>query len=501
MHLLDFSPEILHNILLFACLSRGLLRAVRLNLVCRTFYNMLNIVLYQTELPGVFLDNPDLLCNPYLELLGMRSAEKFWVGYISYRVRMKSNNRDVSTQIRGRYHIDRHLDVMRKVVEELCIRVGADFEPTLDALCWPAWDHLCDTVGYHTQLRHDHFDMNSCLLGAAAYLGHLPLIKQLEKRKLEGHKMDPLVESVLFPCPLYLAALSGNIEVWRDLQKHYLDPEVKIHNSISGALRCDNMDMIREVDTFLGISNIDERIGCHIRSLDALYFAKERWSIRQQESFDEKVLSNGVLQGRVDIVRDCLVHLQDGRIRDNKWCKHLSLPLRLAIGNGHGEIVDLFLENGITPGALGGTMRWSLPMVHRLIDHGVNIDKCYHSVVSFAVRDEHTELLEFMLRRKVCHPILKKRLKDFALRRGSESMAEILQQHIENDPIRYLKRCDVELECSNIREFDSVWDYLVEDHARCRRPVNDDGYTVYEQDETPETIIDSLDDYIIADDS
>ncbi|XDG08350.1 hypothetical protein ABKA04_007965 [Annulohypoxylon sp. FPYF3050] len=411
---------------------------------------------------------------------------------------MKSNAGDISSQIQGPYTVDVYYAMLWKVIDELCIRVGADFELTLDALRSPALRGLFGVKRDPRRCNVSDSDINGCLLGAAAYLGYLPLVDQLEKKKLNGY-YDPLDCSFLFPCPLFLAALSGNIEIWRDLQKHYLDPETKIALSISGALRCDDMNMLREIDTVLDISKGSSLIYGHTYmtlSLDTFHFVKERWNLCDPKGFDWSVLFYGAEQGNVDIVRHLLlVHSQDHSWDNNKvWKLHL---LFKAIRQGREEMVSLLLEHGIHPHdpcAADFEMEGDLTTLHKLIDNGVDINRWYHSLVRFALRQEYTRLLEFMLGRRVCNPILKNRLKEFALKRGLESMAEILQQHIENDPIRYLKRCDVELEVFNIRGFKTIWNEDVPKYV-------DNNETVYGGNWTAEIIIDSLDNHIIADES
>ncbi|KAI0895962.1 hypothetical protein F4806DRAFT_502788 [Annulohypoxylon nitens] len=446
MQLLDFPPEVLHNILFFACLSRGIVRALRLKLVCKTFYDLLNLALFQTRLPDLFLDPSTndrfsfriLIDWPDKHLCG---GKKFWIDYISYRVRMKSNTGDISSQIQGPYTIDLHYVMLWKVVDELRIRVGADFELTLDTLCTPTLRNLIGSKG-HPQPNIFDSDIDCCLLGAAAFLGQLPLFKKLEKKKPKW-SYDPFVRSVLFPSPLFLAAFSGNIEMWRHLQKKYLSRgwlgEDEIAGSIAGALESDNMDMLREIDTRLNFLRVPSYVvEEHVLSLDAFHFAKEHGAM--------------------------------------------------------GEIVDLLMEHGMreylhSSNAVYKLLEGHLPMVHKLINYGIDINIWHQHWVAFALQLEDTKLLEFMLRRKVCHPILKNTSKEFALKLGMESMAEILQQHIENDPIRYLKRCDVGREAMILDRSLWIWRRWVDQDLR---DLCSNKRSSYEY---------SLDNHIIADDS
>lgn len=407
---------------------------------------------------------------------------------------MKSNTGDISSQIQGPYTIDLHYVMLWKVVDELRIRVGADFELTLDALCAPTLRNLIGSKG-HPQPNIFDSDIDCCLLGAAAFLGQLPLFKQLEKKKPKW-SYDPFVRSVLFPSPLFLAAFSGNIEMWRHLQKKYLSRgwlgEDEIAGSIAGALESDNMDMLREIDTRLNFLRVPSYVvEEHVLSLDAFHFAKERWDISDSKYFHGNVLLNAASRGNADVVRHLLlVHLQDHSKHEGTKLGSLLTAIR----RGYGEIVDLLMEHGMreylhSSNAVYKLLEGHLPMVHKLINYGIDINIWHQHWVAFALQLEDTKLLEFMLRRKVCHPILKNTLKEFALKLGMESMAEILQQHIENDPIRYLKRCDVGREAMILDRSLWVWRRWVDQDLR---DLCSNKRSSYEY---------SLDNHIIADDS
>ncbi|KAI1098188.1 hypothetical protein F4804DRAFT_133807 [Jackrogersella minutella] len=137
MNLVSLPVEILHRILFFAALSRGVTRARRLKLVClsytRYFYSCLQLSLFETRLLdgyGHYLGKGKRYAIQDWRIRNLPGAHIFWHAYLSYGVRNETDPK-----------VGRHVDI-RRVIESVCRRTGAEDDDTLEALCWLGLEHV-----------------------------------------------------------------------------------------------------------------------------------------------------------------------------------------------------------------------------------------------------------------------------------------------------------------------------------------------------------------------
>lgn len=143
-------------------------------------------------------------------------AEKLLHSYLAYRVRNETD------PLVGKYV------EIRQVATELCSHTEADYEATLDALCWLALERVDHMPGYRQYWMRNIRDSHRCdesnpglnLLSAAAHFGYMPLAKQLLQN---GH--CPTSTNQLFPSPIFLAAFAGNVDMLKLFQEYL--PEFK----------------------------------------------------------------------------------------------------------------------------------------------------------------------------------------------------------------------------------------------------------------------------------
>ncbi|KAI0882253.1 ankyrin repeat-containing domain protein [Annulohypoxylon maeteangense] len=366
MKLLDLPVEIFHNILFFAVLSRGLVRALRLKLVCRQFYHAIGPVLFRTQLPVHVLRSSHSVaiwrtCNRH-------GAEKFWHDYVSYRVRCETDP-----------NVGRCFE-MRRVVEEYCVRTGGDFDSTLDSLCWAVFDRVFaidepdspdlsnsfnepdpldsldepglpdsanepdlsnssdepdlpdsanepdlsssddepDSYSYSSdssdeikpEYQNESPNIDYDILSAAAHLGDLKVAEQLIN---EG--LCPLIRTALFKEPVFYAAFAGHPEMLKLFHKHTFTCRSTrsygfFNLAIEGANERGDMGIIRLLVSLYG-QTVPDRLSGPGRYINfwsfpmhdhADLFKLEGYFIRQHKS---NLLENAKL-GNLNAVRDIL---------------------------------------------------------------------------------------------------------------------------------------------------------------------------------------------------
>ncbi|KAI1209210.1 ankyrin [Annulohypoxylon truncatum] len=424
MQLLDLPVEIFYNILFFASLSRGFVRALRLRLVCRSFHHALNLALFRTQLPDRFLFFEPGSYSRW-GCHSIHGVKKFWHDLVFDRVRKG----DVGPFVK-----------IRPVAEECCIRAGGDFESTLDALCWAALE--CTTCNVVEGLKIIDSSMDCHLLSAAAHLGHIPLAKQLVE---EG--CCPFVPNTLFPAPIFLAAFTGNSEMLKLFQKHMK----RCHHlrgyihGIYGAFRggdINTLELLASADGLPEITHLD--LHCQpIASLDMLRFVVSRWSLRLP---DLDTLVYNVCYNNVAVVR----HLLDQYACSPRLMDRIIL-LNYAAERGYEEMVNLLLDHGADPNYGKGWPLFgavynsgSLVVVRTLLDRGADLRKGFHKFVLSAMLREHTAMLRFLIGKGRCSTYLKTKLKQVASKNGLESMAEVVEQF----------ECDLPNDDANEDDFD-----------------------------------------------
>ncbi|KAI2463213.1 ankyrin [Annulohypoxylon bovei var. microspora] len=423
MQLLDLPVEILHDILFFASLSRGIARALRLKLVCRTFYHAINPALFQTRLPDQFPKRPRIDMENWWTK-NHRGDEGFWHDYISYRVRNESNPR-------VGYFVQ-----IRQLVERICNHEGVDFDSTLDALCWPLLKHAArkNRQSINTNINHRRRGFsykNSDLLSAAAYLGYISVAKQ---KMEEG--CCPFAKSLLFPAPVFLAAFAGNVEMLQLFREHspvcswgrYYD------RILLGVIHRRGTDMVQLLTNSSPIASPDEQ-----PEILSSYLLRKSLRGPPEKQHMRDLLRYHAEWGDVNTVRQILDEgIIDNNDRNTYLPPYMCESLTNATKRGQEEIVDLLLDHGTDPNReddvffvaplVAAAAAGSLAIMRKLLDHGAKLERNYYRVVQYALRLEHTAMLEFLLERGPYYRDQKIKLKRLALEEGLESMAEIVER-------------------------------------------------------------------------
>ncbi|KAH6662577.1 ankyrin repeat-containing domain protein [Halenospora varia] len=462
MELLDLPVDLIHKVLLYAVISRGVIRALRLRLVCKNFYNCLQPALFESRLLdefGVQERHNDLRLMELWYIRKHYGAEKLWQSYLAYRVR---NETDPG--------LGRFVEI-RRVAEDLCRQTEAEYEATVNALCWLALERGTYYPGFQEGWKignraDEASNPGLNLLSVAAYFDYIALAKRLLS---DGH--CPTADNDLFPSPMQLAAWAGNADMLRLFQEHlpnfeeippryYFDQKAwrgkTGPDSIKGAALRGDMNMVRlavyppsrstpDNTDFSGqpFGHVDPKsIPCSDLR-DALFFAKT-WEVFQyiDSFFKESIISSERVSlllaryaelGDVEIVQQLLDAGADIYGGD----RHNRNPLVIAARFCHENVVDLLLERGADPNNLDRQQRGSplgaavaggsMAIVKKLFDHGANVCEGEYYLFVNVVRLEHTAMLELLLDRVIDRGGWGLALKT-ALENGLESMAQLLQQ-------------------------------------------------------------------------
>lgn len=383
--------------------------------------------------------------------------EEFWHAYISYRVRNENNPQ-----------VGRLLEV-RQVAEAYCTRTAAAaLDSTIDSLCWMAleraarWPTIARMwtlgIGKNGAIAENGVvtDLGLNLLSAAAYLGNLPLAKELLE---EGH--CPADTNELFDTPLQLAAWSRNAEIFQLFQ------ERTGKTSIRGAAMSGDVEMLRlaiyppsRADSsstdFAGfpcghvlVDSTDDQVYelyravYKTKSVDAFKYI---CSFFEHEEYGYHMLNTVIRPhcewGNLDIVRHLLE--SSGGLSSTRFNVYGigSSGDNCLTGAARGwreDVLDYLLESGMNPEGVMGDISplaaairaGSISMVRKLVKHGAS-PHAWHggTLLQYAVRLEHTAILEFLLDREVCRdePSELKLVVERAMDLGLESMVEILNR-------------------------------------------------------------------------
>ena len=389
-------------------------------------------------------------------------AEKLWQSYLVYRVQNESDPG------RGRFF------EIRQVAEHLCQQTEAEYETTLDALCWLALERGSCAPGFQEgwQAWNNRDDKapnpGLNLLSAAAYLGHINLARQLLP---DGH--CPTLDNYLFPSPVQLAAWAGNADMLRLFQEHlpeFEETPPRYHpdhqnwrgktgpGSIKGALIREDMDMVRlavyppsratpDNADFSGqpFGHVDPESKPGFDLQDALFCVKT-WEAFQYINafFSESILlsenSCSVLLarytelGNTEMVRQLLDAGADIHGGERTNCN----PLTIASRYCHEDVVDLLLERGADPNyqelqqrgspLMAATAGGSMAIVLKLLDHGASVEGVEWHLLHNAVRLEHTAMVELMLGLHNWSDSERRRVLKEATENGLDSMVLLLQK-------------------------------------------------------------------------
>ncbi|KAM0806765.1 putative Multiple ankyrin repeats single kh domain protein [Seiridium cardinale] len=457
MHILQIPTDVFHIVLYYSILARGVPRALRLKLVCKAFYHAFQPALFESRALEDFTSETERLAEwPIRRYHGRIGAHEFWHSYLVYRARKATDPAD------GRFV------QLRQITSQLCTEAGADWDRTLDTLCWLALEFALDPwhhyTGFWKRRKNPNASLNEqpelelSLLGAAAYSNCLALAKRL---LLKGH--CPASDSCLFPSALQLAAWAGNRDMLGLFQEHLPEYEHirsdKHYDhcwrgkagpgSITGGAMRGDLEILRLALYPPSSARKDfweDKARRSERTMTILYA-----QTTNIEVFDHicSLLANPLEK----IVSDLSVHAEYGNLNMVKALldrgaeaqgTNTENPLLLAARAGHEDVVDLLLERGADPNFSTYTHRsrpvWgaitggSLSILRKLLDHGVDI----HGVVGTkalwrAVNLEHTAMVQLLLSNGVGkgYELALPRVLEEAQKHGLDSMVEILEEAIE----------------------------------------------------------------------
>ncbi|KAK7934889.1 ankyrin, partial [Apiospora marii] len=215
MHILELPRELVDTILYYSILARDLRRALRLQLVCKSFRAAFRPMLYRTRLLDRIYYVHDFAHWGHRRHYG---ADVLWHDYLLFRSRTASNEPD---SYFGELWTVSHVFSQHCQAHPSACTLSQ--EEILDKICWLVLDGA-GVVGWPGWDREDRDPPNlgQDLLSVATYFGFTSLVRDLLE---EGH--DPAIEYQLFPPAIYIAAFTGQADMLRLLQKYLPDYEAK----------------------------------------------------------------------------------------------------------------------------------------------------------------------------------------------------------------------------------------------------------------------------------
>lgn len=471
MSLQDCPNEIVHKILYFSVLARGVKRALRLKLVCKHFYDALHSALFESRLldaiaAKLHFDIAEVFESYHPRQRGGKGADGLWYDYVFLRV-----NGDHDPAV-SRFAQVRH------VAADFSRRTGQDPEKTTAELCWFAQGFWFEEEDQSSQDAIARSGSTADLLSLATYFGDAPLAMEL---------LDSVPEFMdqrdLFPSPMYMAAYTGNKELLLHLQQRM--PEFawlesandtpwrgKISpGSIRGAVRRGEVEILQfalnppssTTSDFHNNHELSERVfyaiqECLPPTVEGLEYLK---SITGGSHYS-RLLSKYAALGHTDMVR----HLLDQGVEIKGDMIPGSSPMREAIRHWQGDVVDLLVERGAdvnrwfpiqdtkrprcsnSSAIVAAAQSGSLSMMRKILDLGAVLNAPRRNTVFFsgphalciAVELEHTGMIELLLEKgaaDLCWPFYRsspwdKHMQKWPLKRASilglDSMVEFLGQ-------------------------------------------------------------------------
>ena len=478
--------EVLHIILFYAALGRGIKRALRLRLVCKTFADAMYPALFETHIMDHFCSNP--IGSDFWRIQNQHGADKLWHDYLVYRV---MDERDAT--------VGRFVEI-RQIAQAICQGTESvlDLHATVEALCWLALTHGTK-VGrefnkwWWPVLKESEQRANlglNTLLSAAAYFDLLPLAKRLVA---EGH--NPTSHNYLFAPPIQVAAQAGNVTMLQLFQKQL--PESNFEPlSVTGAAIRGDIDIVKLAlrlpaktgqsggdgdgdsddmnDQRFGSIEYTSETGRAIliaRSYtsspevyDYLTSSLVPWPNALLNAHDD--LRNNAERGSMSMVRH-LLHLGVPL----QVSGHFESPLVMACRGWHNDIADLLLEHGADPNYAAQKLNpifplhesataGNLSLACKLLDRGALPNRPAGRPVSrlpvlwWAFAREHMEMIQLLLERGASldgglddmfgKGWVGKSLAEMTYNLGYHSMVEILRQHgfeIIDPPTYSVKDC------------------------------------------------------------
>nr|XP_036581200.1 uncharacterized protein CTRU02_08715 [Colletotrichum truncatum]KAF6789468.1 hypothetical protein CTRU02_08715 [Colletotrichum truncatum] len=447
MHILDFPLELIQRILYHMALSRGVTRDLRLRLVCKLFRDSLRSALFEIRL----LDDFD----PGRGIIATDGPSHEWkTGLYGISTVLRIFGIPISCTEFGTKRIHRSAAWSRYEILQKCT-VKKRVQPISMALStlFAGW-HLNELPDAQlTPWDDTDRDPGLNLLSAAAYLGNLPLAKQLLK---EGQ--CPVNNNELFASPMRLAAWSGRSDILQLFQEQLPEYEcssteagTKLRakadsGSITGAAINGDLNMLRLTiypPSRAKPDNSDFAGFPYGHAVIEDPFDERVYELYKAHGEHKEVMVDNVVRchcewGDLDIVKHLVKTYSLGTIDLYGAYNSKSNCLVGAARGWHEDILDYLLESGMHPARFAGdvpplyaaTYAGSMSIVRKLIDHGANPCEGVYENLHNAVRFEHTTLLEFLLERNGYRDepsALGRALKD-AIDLGLESMVEILQR-------------------------------------------------------------------------
>jgi len=464
---MELPPEVLHIILFYAVLGRGIKRALRLRLVCKTFAGAIYPALFETHIMDHFYSNP--IGSDFWQIQNQHGADKLWHKYLVYRV---MHERDAT--------VGRFIEI-RQIAQAICQETESvlDLHATVEALCWLALTHGTK-VGpdankwWWPMLKESKQRANlglNTLLSAAAYFNLFPLAKRLVA---EGH--SPTSHNYLFAPPIQVAAQAGNVTMLQLFQEQL--PESKFEPwSVTGAAIRGDIEIVKlalRLPARTGQSEgdgddmNDQQFGSikyASKTSTAILIARSYTSSPEVYDYITSSLApwpTMLLNAHDDLRR----HAELGNVLMVRHLLHLGVPMQvsgyfesplvMACRGCHNNIVDLLLEHGADPNYAAQKLNpifplhesataGNLSLARKLLDHGAlpNRPAGRHTsilpVLWWAFAREHTDMIQLLLERGASldgglddmlgKGWVGKSLAEMTYGLGYHSMVEILRQH------------------------------------------------------------------------
>jgi ankyrin repeat protein len=429
MEIMELPLEVLHIILFYAVLGRGIKRALRLRLICKTFASALYPALFETHIMDHYRSNP--IGSDVWQTRIQRGAEKLWQEYLAYRV---MNERDPT--------VGRFVEI-RQIAQAVCQEKESTLAltATVEALCCLVLTHGTN-VGREWKkwwwplLKGSEERANlglNTLLSAAAYFDLLPLARRLIA---EGDR--PTSHNYLFSPPIQLAAQAGHVAMLQLFQEQLPESNFELFSVTGAAIRGDinivKLALRLPARTEQSDGNGDDMTGRQFGSIKhtsetgkSILIARSYTSSPEVYDYLTKSLApwpNTLL----DAYDDLRKHSELGNLSMVRHLLHLGVPVQLsgwefetplvmACGGWHNDVVDLLLEHGADPNFASQKLyplfplhvsatASNLSLARTLLDHGalpnrpggrLSNDKL--PVLWWAFAREHTEMIRLLLER------------------------------------------------------------------------------------------------------
>ncbi|KAI0600308.1 ankyrin repeat-containing domain protein [Biscogniauxia sp. FL1348] len=460
MSILELPPELFHEILVQMCISRGITRAMRLRLVCKTFAAAVIPALHESRLLDHF--NPFSITIQWYAGDPNNASTRLWHSYLVHRVQRETGP------------VTNQYSEIRMTAERVCRESKSiDLLEVIDALCWLVLEKSLYTKknykdGNGADTGHGQTPYVG-LLAAAARFNLLSLARELLE---EGH--DPITgDNGIFTCAFEVAAWWGSQQMLELFQQHVpkfgddtTDADRRLWcgramaMAVRGAVIRGDLHRVRlalsheaykllDGDNAVGRPfSIEKSLDTSIRSALTICRSPEIYaylkSVVPEQGVDDIVsLKTHALHGNIEMVRYLIDY--DMNIRETpivssviqillynacrKFQEAAVDPL-LELSANHNH--EIFFQAELNMALEEATQVGSLSIVRKLLDFGADPSPPTSQVppVEGAVNVEHTAMVELLLARgATLDGKLGTRVLKSALKSGLESMVDLLVEH------------------------------------------------------------------------